>query len=716
VINRLVESDRAFQTWVEDTTEAVAARVRTQVERLLAFPNVVVVLTQYHNPVNHDSVIFRASDQILKTTCNGLFSPGKCYRRTEDAIHALNEAFASQVIEPLGSPTRLRITPNLHEAFHEGGGHEGPGVLGAFVGPGPCGFAPPGIANTWVQWLGDPTSNSFSFLGALPVFPDRGFAGDCFHPNEAGAQEFANAVSSLALDLLQTGLLIAPGLSADEVLSRAQAAIHLAGSYRYQRFDVAAGRSLVWVGEVDLEGEAATSIATDGSVISYRIGSSVYSRRSNADWSSREEGPFHPDDPLYHAILDTEVGTPTWVVQGREVIEGQEAIVLSALPNAEATVPEPEQTLWIDAATNLPIKLLQVGGGSPGAYETVYADFGTPVDIQVPPEALAPNLSVDEVVGRAQAAVREAGTYRYELYSVEPAGRNLTLTGEVDIANGTRQVDETGTTYYITAIGRRFTEQEDGTLLDTTPASGAFAEILIQFVNQPATDWTLLGEEEVEGRDAYLIQETFTWKMWEIEQTLWIDAESFLPLKAVGRNDQNDNYGETFYSDFGAPVDVEVPPEAMASKPSPEPITVAVPSGSEPQDVAEGFLQAAMAWDFDAALQFFAPDEQPAAWYRVFGWDELFPEYVNDDLSGCSGVGYQVVERVEGSSAAITFLFDTDCAMAQLSFREASDFQLQYNLNDQDVPAAVPTNEVVVFLENSTGRWFVEFCKTEAHF
>lgn len=212
VLVHLIEDDNAFERWVTETTEAVATEVRAQVKRLLAFPNVVIVLTQYHNPINKDSIIFYATDEIRLTSCVDLFGRRRCYERTEFAIHALNEALAVQVVERLKSP-RVAITPNLHEAFH---GHEGPGGVSGVPGDpvGLCGFSPPSTAQTWVQFPGDPTSNSGGAIAGLPsLVGGRGgaeFTGDCFHPNEAGAQAFADAVVAEARQLLGPKIIAGP--------------------------------------------------------------------------------------------------------------------------------------------------------------------------------------------------------------------------------------------------------------------------------------------------------------------------------------------------------------------------------------------------------------------------------------------------------------------------------------------------------------------------
>lgn len=177
-----------------------------------------------------------------------------------------------------------------------------------------------------------------------------------------------------------------------------------------------------------------------------------------------------------------------------------------------------------------------------------------------------PELSVYEVVGRAQAAIQEAGTYRFEVFAVDPSGRQLNHTGEVALDQGTKQVDASGRVSYTTSNGRLYTQQEVGTFLDTTPASGLLGEVLVRFLQTPATEWTLRGTEAYEGGEAYVVERAFPWKSFRIFETLWIDADTFLPLKMVGKSDdpESEAFGETIYADFGAAVDVVLPSAATA--------------------------------------------------------------------------------------------------------------------------------------------------------
>ncbi|HSH78373.1 MAG TPA: kelch repeat-containing protein [Herpetosiphonaceae bacterium] len=165
-----------YLEWVSDTTADVAAAVRGQVELLLNRPNVAVIITEVHNPFNEESVFF-------KLNCADVYFTLSCYQRTEYAVHGLNSALVLDVWVALGRPERLRVTPGLHSAFH---GHEAPRPY--------CGVATPDGEATWIQYFGDPDSNA-SLVGwkKLP--------GDCFHPNRAGAKQYASVVNESAQKL-----------------------------------------------------------------------------------------------------------------------------------------------------------------------------------------------------------------------------------------------------------------------------------------------------------------------------------------------------------------------------------------------------------------------------------------------------------------------------------------------------------------------------------
>jgi len=81
----------------------------------------------------------------------------------------------------------MSVTAVLHLAFH---GHESPKVV--------CGDDPPEISNTWIQYPGDPESNSPL---PLPIRRKEEGPGDCFHPNEVGAATISDFVNLAAVEL-----------------------------------------------------------------------------------------------------------------------------------------------------------------------------------------------------------------------------------------------------------------------------------------------------------------------------------------------------------------------------------------------------------------------------------------------------------------------------------------------------------------------------------
>ena len=147
----------------------MAASLGKQLRRLLSRPKIAVVLTEYPNPVNTDSLLFGGP-----MPCS---DKAACYGRSEQVVHELNA-----LLDGLARK-RVRIAA-IHEAFH---GHEAPSPS--------CGGDPPAVADTWFQYPDDPESNSFPPVAA---FVGEVWRGDCFHPNERGAAEIAAAVDAAA--------------------------------------------------------------------------------------------------------------------------------------------------------------------------------------------------------------------------------------------------------------------------------------------------------------------------------------------------------------------------------------------------------------------------------------------------------------------------------------------------------------------------------------
>lgn len=202
VYQAITWGDIWFDWYIQQRAEGVRLGLKAQITRLLQYPNVTVVVNDVHNPFNTDSFLFH----LPGSQCSVAPPPYAgapsydCYQRTEDAVHAINMAIAVAVSET-GLNGRV-ATATVHELFH---GHESPQATGP-AGVTQCGLAPPGVADTWVQYATDPASNTRPFLfDGLPqlLIPGAGqWTGDCVHPNDAGAQVFADTVSSVIFQMI----------------------------------------------------------------------------------------------------------------------------------------------------------------------------------------------------------------------------------------------------------------------------------------------------------------------------------------------------------------------------------------------------------------------------------------------------------------------------------------------------------------------------------
>jgi lysophospholipase L1-like esterase len=158
------QSDETFRTWVGGTAQAVEENLVGQLSRVLAYPQVEVILTDYYNPTNASGAFWeRVHPRCLLVDV---------YDRSEQVVHALNAAIR-QAWQRVGSPGFVQVA-TVHAAFH---GHEAPRPW--------CGTSPPEIEGTWIQYPTDPNSNSTQV------------GGDCFHPNRASAEQYAAAVTAL---------------------------------------------------------------------------------------------------------------------------------------------------------------------------------------------------------------------------------------------------------------------------------------------------------------------------------------------------------------------------------------------------------------------------------------------------------------------------------------------------------------------------------------
>lgn len=160
---RFCGSDAEFRTWVTETNDLIKSNVLREGSRLVIEGQAKVIITDYHNPLNTESN-FLTPLSLLPNCFLRSLSVADLYLRAEAAMHSTNSMFNDMVVAAGPAPVRLaQVHPNFH-------GHESSRPL--------CGTAPPDLADTWIQVL------------------------DCFHPNSAGADNFANAVDVAVRQLL----------------------------------------------------------------------------------------------------------------------------------------------------------------------------------------------------------------------------------------------------------------------------------------------------------------------------------------------------------------------------------------------------------------------------------------------------------------------------------------------------------------------------------
>jgi hypothetical protein len=274
------------------------------------------------------------------------------------------------------------------------------------------------------------------------------------------------------------------------------------------------------------------------------------------------------------------------------------------------------------------------------------------------------------VVDRAQAAVRHAGTYRFQLTvngdpeppterSADDPWGSLTW-GAVDIDKGIRRQSPDGSevAYYDNLLV--YHRGAEGTWGAYLPGRG-YDEPLLQFLSEQASWWQLQGTAVVDGRAAYILQQ------YEVE--FWIDAATFLPLKRTTQSTEPLVETETIFFDFGAPVDVRVPPEAVTSL----------------------FMPTLLGGDFASVQWYFAPENQPATWHDIF---TRTSEQTAVDVLPCRDVAYDVVARpgaVTGvDSAEVSVVFADPC------------------IQTREGQARVPSDTMLVTLEYREGQWDVQ--------
>lgn len=169
-----------YLPWTNGIAAEVAAELRAQIPRLLAHPNVYVALTDLYNPFNRSSKLLSVPVLGLQP-CDKLIGQLDCYERTEYGVQSLNNALMLDVFVPLGRPPRLRVT-NINPKFY---GHASPQPQ--------CGSDAPDVSETWIQYPGQDGVNG-EVLDLMRELITHEKYGDCFHPNEQGAQAYADAV------------------------------------------------------------------------------------------------------------------------------------------------------------------------------------------------------------------------------------------------------------------------------------------------------------------------------------------------------------------------------------------------------------------------------------------------------------------------------------------------------------------------------------------
>jgi lysophospholipase L1-like esterase len=156
--------DQTFHAWLAGITRTVEDHLVWQLSRVLGYPQVEVILTDYYNPTNVSGAFWKG----VRPQCVFV----EVYARSEAVARALTAAI-SQASQRVGSPGSVQVAM-VHDAFL---GHEAPRPW--------CGTATPDQGDTWIQYPTDPDSN------ATPV------GGDCFHVNRAGAEQYAEMVRGL---------------------------------------------------------------------------------------------------------------------------------------------------------------------------------------------------------------------------------------------------------------------------------------------------------------------------------------------------------------------------------------------------------------------------------------------------------------------------------------------------------------------------------------
>ena len=114
--------DQTFHAWLEGITRTVEDHLVGQLSRVLAYPQVEVILTDYYNPTNVSGAFWKG----VRPQCVFV----DVYARSEAVARALS-ATITQASQRVGSPGSVQVA-TVHDAFL---GHEAPRPW--------CGTAPP---------------------------------------------------------------------------------------------------------------------------------------------------------------------------------------------------------------------------------------------------------------------------------------------------------------------------------------------------------------------------------------------------------------------------------------------------------------------------------------------------------------------------------------------------------------------------------------------
>lgn len=184
-----LEDGAAYLNWVNGLKAEISQELLGQIPRLmLDHPNVSIILTQLHNPVNQNSIFFNHDIAGIRLPCTDLLDTLTCYQRTSYLVDGINNGYVLDVFVPLDRPANLRVVPSN-------------ALFSVHASPQPtCGESAPAVEDTWIQYPGDPKS-----FGRVPDqmrdFLTHKPYGDCFHPNEEGAKAIARLVNEYAIRL-----------------------------------------------------------------------------------------------------------------------------------------------------------------------------------------------------------------------------------------------------------------------------------------------------------------------------------------------------------------------------------------------------------------------------------------------------------------------------------------------------------------------------------